>query len=192
MIGRMATPTIIVADEVLLGFAANRSRIEELLRQTPSEISTAPQLPESGESRERREAMDRVVEQILEESRAIAIVGLSPNPERASHQVALYLQEQGYRIIPVNPQADQILGEPSYSNLSSIPDQVDVVDIFRRPEYVPDIVEEAIAKGIPAVWMQEGVINEKAAARAQAAGLLVVMDRCMLKEHSRFRQEGKL
>ena len=123
--------------------------------------------------------------EILKSSRTIAVVGLSPKPDRPSYRVAGYLQKQGYKIIPVNPTTKEILGEPSYPDLSSIPEPVDVVDIFRRPEEMPAIVEEAIKKGVKAVWMQEGVINEEAATRAKDAGLLVVMDRCMLKEHQK-------
>ena len=123
--------------------------------------------------------------EILKSSRTIAVVGLSPKPDRPSYRVACYLQKQGYKIIPVNPTTKEILGEPSYPDLSSIPEPVDVVDIFRRPEEMPAIVEEAIKKGVKAVWMQEGVINEEAATRAKDAGLLVVMDRCMLKEYQK-------
>lgn len=120
---------------------------------------------------------------ILNEYRNVAVVGLSPNPERPSCQVASYLAEQGYNIIPVNPNAKQILGKTSYPNLSSIPETVEVVDIFRRSEKVMPIVKEAIKVGAKAVWMQEGIINEEAAAMARDAGLLVVMDKCMFKEH---------
>ena len=130
-----------------------------------------------------------VVEEILKESRTIAVVGLSPNPTRASHNVARYLQTQGYRIIPVNPMVEEVLGEKSYPDLASVPEAVDVVDVFRRPEHVPAIVEAAIAKGTKAVWMQEGVVHEEAAARAREAGLMVVMDRCMFKEHRRLTSE---
>ncbi len=125
------------------------------------------------------------IKSILRESKTIAVVGLSPNAERDSHRVARYLQGQGYRIIPVNPNADEILGERSYPNLTSVPEPIDVVDIFRRSEAVPEIVEEAIKVGAKAVWMQEGVLHEEAAARARQAGLRVVMDRCMMKEHRR-------
>ncbi|HID62752.1 MAG TPA: CoA-binding protein [Anaerolineae bacterium] len=125
------------------------------------------------------------IKTILEESKTIAVVGLSPNEERDSHRVANYLQSQGYRIIPVNPRADEILGERSYPDLASIPDPIDVVDVFRRSEAVPEIVEGAIKVGAKTVWMQEGVVHEEAAARAREAGLQVVMDRCMLKEHRR-------
>jgi len=126
---------------------------------------------------------------ILSEYHNVAVVGLSPKPERPSYRVASYLAEQGYNIIPVNPNATEILGKTSYPNLSSIPETVEVVDIFRRSEEVMPIVEEAIKIGAKAVWMQEGVINEAAAARAREAGLLVVMDKCMLKEHQRLAQK---
>jgi predicted CoA-binding protein len=130
-----------------------------------------------------------IIEKILKESKTIAVVGLSPDPTRPSHNVARYLQAHGYRIIPVNPIAEEVLGEKSYPDLASVPDDVDVVDVFRAPEHVPAIVEAAIAKGAKAVWMQEGVVHEEAAARAQEAGLLVVMDHCMLKEHRRLMSE---
>jgi predicted CoA-binding protein len=126
---------------------------------------------------------------ILNEYRNVAVVGLSPKPERPSYRVASYLAEQGYNIIPVNPKAKEILGKTSYPDLSSIPEAVEVVDIFRRPEEVMPIVEEAIKIGAKAVWMQEGIINEAAAARAREAGLAVVMDKCMLKEHQRLARK---
>ena len=122
-------------------------------------------------------------EEILKSSRVVAVVGLSPTPDRPSHRVASYLKEHGYKIIPVNPKEKELLEEPSYPNLSSIPEPVDVVDIFRSSEEVPAIVDEAIKIGAKAVWMQEGVVNEAAAAQAKKAGLKVVMDRCMRKEH---------
>lgn len=130
------------------------------------------------------------IEEILKESKTIAVVGLSPDPTRASHGVARYLQAQGYKIIPVNPRAEEVLGEKSYPDLASVPDTVDVVDIFRRAEHVPAIVEAAIAKGARAVWMQEGIVHQEAAARAREAGLAVVMDRCMYKEHRRWAEMG--
>lgn len=123
-----------------------------------------------------------VEQKILQQFRTIAVVGLSPKPDRPSHRVARYLKEQGYKIIPVNPRANEILGERCYPDLRSIPEPVEVVDIFRRPEDVLPIVEEAIQIGAKAIWMQEGIVNEEAAALARKAGLLVVMDRCMLKE----------
>ncbi len=126
---------------------------------------------------------------ILKEFRNVAVVGLSYDSERTSYKVASYLAEHGYNIIPVNPNAQEILGRTSYPDLSSIPEKVDVVEIFRRPEDVGPVVEEAIKVGARAVWMQEGIANEEAAARARGAGLLVVMDKCMLREHQRMIQE---
>jgi len=111
------------------------------------------------------------------------VVGLSNKPLRPSHGVALYMQQQGYRIIPVNPNIQSVLGEKAYPSLKEVPEKIDLVDIFRRPEFVPDVVDEAIALRIPAVWMQEDVIHEQAAAKAHQAGIFVVMDRCILKEH---------
>ena len=125
---------------------------------------------------------------ILNSSKTIAVVGLSPKPDRPSYRVASYLKGQGCRIIPVNTYASEILGETCYPDLRSIPEQVDVVDIFRRSERVPAIVKEAIEIGAKAVWMQEGVINEEAATQAMEAGLLVVMDKCMLKEHRKLQR----
>lgn len=126
-------------------------------------------------------------ERILQESHTVALVGASPDAERPSHRVFAYLKEQGYRVIPVNPLFSQILGETSYPDLAAIPEKVDVVDIFRRAEEVPPVVDQAIAIGAGAVWMQLGVINEAAASRAREAGLQVVMDRCMRKEHLKMR-----
>ena len=125
------------------------------------------------------------IEGILKEGRTVAVVGLSPKPDRPSYVVARYLQAQGYRIIPVNPNAQEILGEKAYPTVLSIPEKVDIVDIFRRPEEVPPVVEEAIKIGARVVWMQEGIVNEAAAQRAKEAGLKVVMDRCLKKEHQR-------
>ena len=122
-------------------------------------------------------------EQILDTCRIVAVVGLSPDAERPSFRVASYLKEHGYRIIPVNPKLSQILGETCYPDLTSIREPVDVVDIFRRAEETPGIVDQAIAIGARAVWMQEGIVNQTAAEKAREAGLLVVMDRCMRKEH---------
>ncbi|UCD56131.1 MAG: CoA-binding protein [Candidatus Hydrogenedentota bacterium] len=132
---------------------------------------------------------DAKIRAILKTSRTIAVVGLSPNPERDSHEVARYLQEAGYTIVPVNPTADRILGETVYPDLTSIPEKIDVVDIFRRSEHVPAIVDEAIKAGARTVWMQLGVIHEEAARKAAKAGLDVVMDRCMLREHKRLFQK---
>jgi len=131
-------------------------------------------------------------EKILNFSRVVAVVGLSSKPNRPSYKVASYLKEQGYKIIPVNPTEKEVLGELCYPALASIPETVDVVDIFRRSEEVLPIVEEAIRIGAKAVWMQEGVINGEAAARARETGLMVVMDKCMRKEHQRLRSGDKL
>jgi predicted CoA-binding protein len=127
-------------------------------------------------------------EKILNFSRVVAVVGLSSKPDRPSYRAASYLKKQGYKIIPVNPAEKEILGELCYPDLASIPESVDVVEVFRRSEEVPPIVEEAIRIGAKAVWMQEGVINEEAAARASEAGLMVVMDKCMRKEHRRMKK----
>jgi predicted CoA-binding protein len=126
---------------------------------------------------------------ILNGYRSVAVVGLSPDPNRPSHKVASYLAQHGYEIIPVNPDAREILGRPSYPDLQSLPQSAEIVDIFRRSEEVMPIVDDAIKIGARAVWMQEGVINEAAAARARDAGLLVVMNKCMLKEHRRLSKE---
>jgi predicted CoA-binding protein len=123
------------------------------------------------------------IPEILKSSRTIAVVGLSGSPMRPSNGVATYLQRAGYRIIPVNPNVAEVLGERSYARLEEVPEKIDMVDIFRRPEHVPEIVESAIRIGAKVVWMQEGVVHETAAARARQAGLEVVMDRCTLKEH---------
>jgi predicted CoA-binding protein len=132
-----------------------------------------------------------VIEDILNNSRTVAVVGLSANPDRPSHNVAGYLKEQGYTIIPVNPDEKEILGEKSYPDLASIPVKVDLVDIFRRSEDVLPIVREAVKIGAGAVWMQEGVINREAAAEARKAGLKVVMNKCMFKEHYRLFGEDE-
>jgi hypothetical protein len=123
------------------------------------------------------------VTEILRSSRTIAVVGLSSKPHRPSHGVAQYLQSLGKRIIPVNPNEPEVLGEQSYARLEDIPVPVDVVDIFRQSAFVPDIVRSAIAIGARAVWMQEGVVSTEAAEMARRAGLLVVMDACIMKEH---------
>ena len=129
-----------------------------------------------------------IIEEILDNNRTVAVVGLSPNPDRPSYRVASYLKENGYKIIPVNPNEKNILGEKSYPDLNAIRDKVDVVDIFRRSEDVTPIVRQAIKKGAKAVWMQEGVINKVAADEARKAGLKVVMDRCMFKEHIKLHE----
>lgn len=121
----------------------------------------------------------------LREARTIAVVGMSPRPDRPSHYVAKYLMEQGYKVIPVNPAIDEVLGLKSYPDVASIPEDIDMVDIFRRSSQVPPVVDDAIAAGARFIWMQDGVIHEGAAAKAHAAGLSVVMDNCTLREHSR-------
>lgn len=126
------------------------------------------------------------IKKMLETYRTVAVVGLSPDTGKPSNGVAAYLKRAGYRIIPVNPQVEgEILGERCYPGLAEIPGEVEIVDIFRRSEFVPEIVEQAIAKGAKVIWMQEGVVNQAAAARAEEAGLQVVMDRCILKEHAK-------
>jgi len=121
--------------------------------------------------------------ELLSRIKTIAVVGLSGSPLRPSHGVSAYMQLHGYRIIPVNPRITEALGENSYPSLLDVPDKIDLVDVFRRPEYVDEIVEQAIQLNLPAIWMQEGVINERAAEKARKAGMFVVMDRCVLKEH---------
>jgi len=124
---------------------------------------------------------------LLSRTKTIAVVGLSDNPMRPSHGVAAYMQAAGYKIVPVNPQIAEALGEESYPSLLEMPrevaEKIDLVDVFRRPEFVDEIVEQAIQLKIPAIWLQEGVINERAAEKARKAGMFVVMDRCVLKEH---------
>jgi predicted CoA-binding protein len=133
-----------------------------------------------------------IEEKILRSARTVAIVGLSAKRNRPSYGVGLYLKRYGYRIIPVNPREDQILGEKSYASLTEIPVPVHVVDIFRRSEEVPEVVDDAIRIGAKAVWMQEEVVNEEAAAKAREAGLQVIMDKCMKKEHQRMCGEEPL
>lgn len=120
---------------------------------------------------------------LLKKAKTIAVVGLSNKPLRPSYGVSLYMQQQGYRIIPVNPNIQSSLGETAYRSLNDVPEKIDVVNIFRRSEFVPAVVDQAIALKVPAVWMQEDVINEPAAEKARQAGIFVVMDRCILKEH---------
>jgi predicted CoA-binding protein len=120
---------------------------------------------------------------LLKRSHTIAVVGLSENPLRPSHGVSAYMQSHGYHIIPVNPQIEECLGEKAYPSLLDVPEKIDIVNIFRRPEFVEEVVDQAIQLKVPAIWMQEDVINEKAAETARHAGIFVVMDRCILKEH---------
>lgn len=125
------------------------------------------------------------IKKILEDCRTIAVVGLSSNPARASNGVAGYMKRQGYKVIPVNPKEEQVFGEKSYATLADVPIKIDLVDVFRRSEEAGKVVDEAIEVGAKAVWLQEGVIDHAAAQRALDAGLLVVMDRCWLKDHVR-------
>jgi uncharacterized protein len=128
------------------------------------------------------------VTELLKRAKTIAVVGLSDNPLRPSHGVSAYMQSHGYRIIPVNPKIESCLGEKAYASLLEVPEKIDIVDIFRRPEFVEEVVDEAIQLKAPAIWMQEDVIHEKAAEKARKAGRFVIMDRCILKEHrARFR-----
>lgn len=120
---------------------------------------------------------------ILRSAKVVAVVGLSDKPDRDSHRVAAYLQSVGYRVIPVNPAVAEVLGERSYASVRDVPEKVDVVDVFRKAEAVPEVVEDAIAAGAKAVWMQDGIVHNEAAERARAAGLQVVMNRCMLRDH---------
>lgn len=128
---------------------------------------------------------DQEMMDILKSANTVASVGLSSNQQKESYWIVAYLMEQGYTIYPVNPTADEILGEKAYPSLSDIPDKVDVVQVFRRPEDVPPVVEEAIKIGAKVVWMQEGIVNEEAARMAREAGLQVVMDACMRATHKR-------
>jgi len=131
------------------------------------------------------------IPELLRTARTVAVVGLSSRRARPSHGVSEYLQRAGYRIIPVNPNETEVLGEKAYPDLDSVPEKIDIVDIFRLPEHVPQIVDAAIRVGARAVWMQEGIVHEQAAAKARAAGLEVVMDRCMLKEHRRLIAQAR-
>lgn len=128
---------------------------------------------------------DQMMKDILLSTKTIASVGLSSNQEKESYWIVSYLKEQGYRIIPINPTADEILGEKAYPDLESVPEKIDVVQVFRRPEDVPPVVDSAIKVGAKVVWMQEGIVNEEAAQKAREAGLQVVMDACMRMTHRR-------
>jgi hypothetical protein len=129
-------------------------------------------------------ATDEIGE-LLKRTRTIAVVGLSDSPLRPSYGVSAYMQSHGYKIIPVNPSIKGALGEKAVASLAEIDEKIDMVDVFRRPEYVPDLVDEAIRLKVPAIWLQEDVIHEEAAEKARKAGLVVVMDKCILKEHRR-------
>ena len=125
-----------------------------------------------------------LIGELLKNARTIAVVGLSDNPMRTSNGVSKYMQSQGYKIIPVNPQIDASLGEKAYASLTDVPERIDLVNVFRRPEHVPEVVDEAIRLKLPAIWLQEGVVHEAAAKKARKAGIFVVMDRCIYKEHA--------
>jgi predicted CoA-binding protein len=128
---------------------------------------------------------DLQIKELLQKAHTIAVVGLSSSRMRASYGVSQYMQSAGYRIIPVNPNEREVLGEKAYARLEDVPDKIDIVDVFRRPEFVPAIVDSAIRVGARAIWMQEGVHDEASAQRARDAGLFVIMDSCILKEHRR-------
>jgi len=128
---------------------------------------------------------DTELAKLLRETKTIAVVGLSSNPMRPSFGVSRFLQRQGYRIIPVNPNETEVLGERAYPSVKEVPEQVDIINIFRRPARVPEIIDDALAKGARCIWMQEGVVNHEAARKAEEAGMSVVMDRCILKEMAR-------
>lgn len=130
---------------------------------------------------------DPKLKEMLNSSRVIAVVGLSPKEDRPSYRVASYLQAQGYKIVPVNPAVGEVLGEKAYASLLDIPEEikVDIVDVFRRSQDVPPIAEEVVKRGARVLWLQEGIVNEEAAQRAKDAGLAVIQDKCMLKEHRR-------
>jgi predicted CoA-binding protein len=123
--------------------------------------------------------------ELLKRTKTIAVVGLSDSPLRPSYGVSAYMQTHGYRIIPVNPSIKGALGEKAIPTLAEVPEKIDMVDVFRRSEFVPELVDEAIRLKVPAIWLQEGVIHEEAAEKARKAGIFVVMDKCILKEHRR-------
>jgi predicted CoA-binding protein len=127
---------------------------------------------------------DQITE-LLRTVKTIAVVGLTSDPMRPSHGVSEYMQSRGYRIIPVNPNEREVLGEKAYATLAEVPEKIDLVNVFRRPEFVADVVRQTIELSIAAIWLQEGVVDHAAAQRARDAGLVVVMDRCILKEHAR-------
>lgn len=123
---------------------------------------------------------------LLKRVRTIAVVGLSPNPGRPSHGVSRYLQERGYTVIPIHPAAREVLGQPAYRRLADVPVPIDLVDVFRRAEAIPAVVDECLELGLKAIWIQDGIINESAAERARTAGMMVVMDRCIYRDLRRY------
>jgi predicted CoA-binding protein len=132
---------------------------------------------------------DAALRELLQSVRTIAVVGLSPQPARPSFRVAQAMQRYGFRIVPVRPLVDAVLGEKAYANLADIPFPVDLVDVFRAAEHVPAIVEQCLALHLPAIWIQEGIVHEAAARQAQAGGMTVVMDRCLLKDYVRLKTQ---
>jgi len=149
-----------------------------------ADVETCPLPPAAAEMAEYQDA--RTIQRVLTSGRTVAVVGLSPDPLRPSHFIGYYLQRHGYRVVPVNPKEREILGETNYPSLSAIPFPVDVVDVFRRPEAVPAIAEEAVKIGAKALWLQFNVISPEGARIAKAGGLDVVMDRCIKVEHARY------
>ena len=132
---------------------------------------------------------DDVLRALFDHVKTIAVIGLSPQPARPSYRVAQAMQHYGYRIIPVRPRVDEVLGEKAYASLADIPFRVDLVDVFRAAEHLPAIVAQCLALHLPSIWIQEGIVAEEAAQRAQASGMTVVMDRCILKEYVRLKTE---
>jgi predicted CoA-binding protein len=133
---------------------------------------------------------DDALRRVFARTRTIAVVGLSSDPSRPSHRVAAYLQRAGYRIYPVNPNETEILGEPAYRSLADVPEHVDLVDVFRRPEFTPDVARGAVEIGANTLWLQLGIANEQARAIAAAGGLAVIMDACLMVEHRRLASKG--
>jgi len=131
--------------------------------------------------------LDENIQELLRNARTIAVVGLTNDPSRPSYAVSTYLQSNGYQVVPINPKLSEVLGEKAYPSLSEAArsEEIDIVDVFRRPDAVPAIVDEVVALGLPVLWLQETVVHEDAAARARKAGITVVMDKCILKEHRR-------
>jgi uncharacterized protein len=135
-----------------------------------------------------RNPPDEVLRSLLATAKTIAVVGLSPRPERPSHRIARRLQQWGYRVVPVHPAVEQVLGEKAYARLADIPGPIDLVDVFRAADKLDPVVDECIARKVPALWIQEGIVNESAAARALQAGMTVVMDRCITVEYRKLMQ----
>ena len=175
--------------ELTNNFAAMPQHRAESLRLSGSENKSKEAMPPSSKTEPQTIILDinspEAIAKILDECRTIAVVGLSATSTRPSHGVAAYMKRAGYRVIPVNPNETEVLGEKAYASLSEVPESIDLADVFRRSEEAGAAVDQAISIGAKAVWLQEGVIDYEAALRALDAGLLVVMDRCWLKEHVR-------